>query len=102
LFDVGWSEMVLVLAVAIVVIGPKDMPRALHAAGKFIRKIKIFTSDVQRSLDKVIHEEELNEITREANRAGGESLQFEIERQLAEEQRRDIARFPNDKSGMND
>jgi sec-independent protein translocase protein TatB len=102
LFDVGWSEMLLVVAVAIVVIGPKDLPRALYAAGKFIRKIKVFTGDVQRSLDKIIHEEELSEITREANRPGGENLQFEIERQLEEEERRNIAKFPNKKGDVND
>lgn len=102
MFDVGWSEMLLVVAVAVVVIGPKDLPRALYAAGKFVRKIRIFTGDIQRSLDKIIHEEELNEITREANKAGGESLQFEIEKQLAEEERRNIARFPNKKTDSND
>lgn len=102
MFDIGWSEMLLVLAVAIVVIGPKDMPRALHSAGKFIRKIRIFTGDIQRSLDRIVHEEELNEITREANKIGGENLQFEIERQLAEEERRNVARFPNNRNEMND
>jgi len=58
LFDVGWSEMLLIAAVAIVVIGPKDLPRALYAAGKLTRKIKMFTSDIQKSLDKIMHEAE--------------------------------------------
>jgi len=88
LFGVDFSEMLLIVAVAVVVIGPKDLPKALHAAGKVIRKIKMFTGDIQASLDKIIHDEELNEITRHANRPGGENLQFEIERQLAEERRR--------------
>ncbi len=94
MFDVAWSEMLVILAVAVVVIGPKDLPKVLYAAGKFMRKVKIFTSDIHRSLDNIIHDEELNEITREANKPGGESLQFEIERQLAEEERRKIAMLP--------
>ncbi|TAL40000.1 MAG: twin-arginine translocase subunit TatB [Alphaproteobacteria bacterium] len=91
MFDVGWSEMLLIVAVAIVVIGPKDLPRALYAAGKFTRKIKIFTGDIQRSLDKIMHEAELDEITREANKIGGPNLQFEIERQLQEEEKKKLS-----------
>lgn len=83
--------MLLIMAVAIVVIGPKDLPRALYAAGKFVRKIKMFTGDIQKSLDKIMHEAELDEITREANKIGGANLQWEIEKQLAEEERKKAA-----------
>ncbi|MCK5555083.1 MAG: hypothetical protein KAI76_02505 [Alphaproteobacteria bacterium] len=74
-----------ILAVAIVVIGPKDLPRVFYMAGKFIRKIKAIIADVQKSLDDVIKDGELDEITREANKLGGENMQFEIERQLKAE-----------------
>lgn len=80
--------MLMILLVAAVVIGPKDMPRALYSAGKLFRKFKMFTGDIQKSLDRIIHEEELNDIMREANKPGGENLQFEIERQRALEQAR--------------
>lgn len=88
MFGIGWSEMLLILAVAVLVIGPKDLPRLLYAAGKVFRKVRIFTNDIQRSLDSILHEEELSEITREANRPGGENLQFEIDRQLLLEEAR--------------
>lgn len=102
MFDIAWSEMLVVLAVAVVVIGPKDLPRVLYTAGKFIRKIRMFTGDIQKSLDRIILDEELNEITREANKPGGENLQFEIERQAAEEERRKIAQLPNEKHDATD
>lgn len=102
MFDVAWSEMLVVGAVAIVVIGPKDLPRVLYTAGKFLRKIRMFTGDIQKSLDKIIHDEELNEITREANKPGGENLQFEIDKQVEEEERRNIAKFPNKKTDASD
>lgn len=85
MFGIGWPEFLVIIAVAVIVIGPKDLPRALYAAGKLVRKFKLVASDVQKSLDDVIRDEELEEITREANRPGGENLQFEIERQLVEE-----------------
>lgn len=91
MFDVGWSEMLVILAVAVGVIGPKDLPRALYAAGKIIRKIKIFTGDIQKSLDRIIQDEELSEITREANKIGGSNLQFEIDQQIEEEAKKKAA-----------
>lgn len=91
MFGIGWSELILVLAVAVVVIGPKDLPRLLYSAGKFARKIKIFTADIQKSLDHILHEEELADITREANKAGGDGLQFEIERQVQIEEKKKAA-----------
>ena len=50
---VGWSEVLVILAVAVLVIGPKDLPRALYTLGKIVRKIKVFTGDIQKLLDKV-------------------------------------------------
>lgn len=86
MFGIDLPEFVVILAVAIVVIGPKDLPRALYEVGKFVRKIKLMTSDVHKSLDVVMEHGELDEITREANKPGAKNLQFEIERQLIEEQ----------------
>jgi sec-independent protein translocase protein TatB len=83
--------MLLVAAVAVIVIGPQDLPRALYSAGKFVRKIKIFTGDIQKSFEGIMREGELDEITREANKAGGDNLQFEIDRQYEEEQKRKAA-----------
>lgn len=85
MFDVSWSEMLLIVVVAVVAIGPKDLPHALHSAGKLIRKMKLITSDIQKSLEKVMLEGELDEITRAANRAGGDNVQMMVERQLQKE-----------------
>jgi len=40
LFDIGWPELLLVGVVALVVIGPKDLPRALKVAGFWVRKAR--------------------------------------------------------------
>lgn len=85
MFGIGWPEFLVILLVAVVVIGPKDLPRALYTLGKFARKVKLMASDFQVSLDDIMKEGELEEITREANKPGGENLQFEIDRQLAQE-----------------
>jgi sec-independent protein translocase protein TatB len=91
LFDVSWSEVLLIGAVSVVVIGPKDLPRALHAAGVIIRKIKVFSNDIQKSLDKILQEAELDEITRAANRPGAENIQRLVEEQHQLEENRRVA-----------
>ncbi len=89
MFDVGWTEIALIAGVAVVVIGPEDMPRMLYNLGKVVRKIKTFTSDIQKSLDNIVNEVEVDEVARALNtKIGGPNLQFEIDRQIAEEERR--------------
>jgi sec-independent protein translocase protein TatB len=88
LFGIGWLEFLVIVAVAVLVIGPKDLPHALYSAGKFIRKIRRLTAEFQKSVDSVMAEGELDEIVREANKPGGENLQFEIERQIEAENRK--------------
>lgn len=98
MFDIGWSEMLLVGLVAIVVIGPQELPAALYGIGKIFKKFRKFSSDIQKSLDEILHEEELNEIIREANKPGGDNLQFEIDRQYELEQQ---ARAKNEEKSSN-
>ena len=92
MFNIGWTELALIAGAAVVVIGPQDMPRVLYKVGQFTRKIKLFMSDIQVSLDKITRDAELDEITRAVNeKIGGPDLQFEIERQIQEEERLMIA-----------
>lgn len=86
MFGIDLPEFLVIIAVAVLVIGPKDLPRALYSAGKLIRKFKAMTADIQHSLDDVMREGELDDITREANKPGGENLQFEIDSQISKEE----------------
>jgi sec-independent protein translocase protein TatB len=88
MFGIGWAEMLVILIVAAMVIGPRDMPRALHAAGKLFRKFRAFTGDIQQSFERIMREEDLNEIIREANKPGGEDVETTASRQYALEQAR--------------
>lgn len=88
MFGIAWTELLVILAIALLVIGPKDLPRVLYSIGKFSKKIKTFTGDIQKSLEGIMQDEELADIVREANKAGGDNLSFELERQAAEEARR--------------
>ena len=40
MFDIGWVEMMIVVVVMIVVIGPKDLPVVLHTMGRWIARVR--------------------------------------------------------------
>lgn len=85
MFGIGLPEFLVILVVAVVAIGPKDIPRTLHGAGKIFRKFRIITADIQKSLDSVMNEGELDEIIEQANKPGGADLQQKIEAQIQAE-----------------
>ena len=72
MFDVGASEFLLIVIVAIVVIGPKDLPRALRMAGQWIAKIRRVSGHFRSGIETMIREAELAEMEqkwREQNEA---------------------------------
>jgi sec-independent protein translocase protein TatB len=62
LFDIGWPELMLIGVIALVVIGPKDLPRAMRVAGYWIRKARSMSREFQNSIDQMIREAELDEM----------------------------------------
>lgn len=62
MFDVDASELLLIVIVAIVVIGPKDLPRALRLAGRWIAKVRKVSGHFRSGLEAMIREAELDEM----------------------------------------
>lgn len=62
LFDIGWPELMLIGAVALVVIGPKDLPRALRVAGYWVKRARSMSREFQSSVEQMIREAELHEV----------------------------------------
>jgi len=62
MFDFGWDEMALIAVVALVVIGPKDLPHVLRQAGRWTRKAREMASEFQRGVDEMVREAELKEV----------------------------------------
>jgi len=60
LFDIGWTEMLVVAVVAIIFVGPKDLPAMLRTFGKTARKIRAMAGDFQRQFDDALKEAELD------------------------------------------
>ncbi|MEO6093602.1 MAG: Sec-independent protein translocase protein TatB [Novosphingobium sp.] len=62
MFDIGASEFLLTAIVAIVVIGPKDMPLALRTAGRWIGKIRRMSNHFRSGFEAMIREAELEDM----------------------------------------
>jgi sec-independent protein translocase protein TatB len=62
MFDIGASELLLIVIVAIVVIGPKDLPMALRTAGRWIAKVRRVSGHFRSGIETMIREAELEEM----------------------------------------
>jgi sec-independent protein translocase protein TatB len=78
LFDFGWSEILLIGTVALVFIGPKDLPKAMRVAGYWVRKARTLSREFQSSIDQMIRDAELDEIRQDLKKA----TEFDIEREF--------------------
>jgi sec-independent protein translocase protein TatB len=78
LFDLGWSELMLIGVVALVFIGPKDLPKALRVAGYWVRKARTLSREFQSSIDQMIREAELDEIRQDLKKASELDIEHEF------------------------
>ena len=56
MFDIGWTEMALVAMVAILVIGPKELPRVLRNIGRAMGKARSMAREFRNSIDEMAEE----------------------------------------------
>jgi sec-independent protein translocase protein TatB len=67
MFDLSWSHILIVLVVALVVIGPKDLPRFMRMAGRWVGKARSMAHEFRRSFDEMSRQAELDELREELN-----------------------------------
>jgi sec-independent protein translocase protein TatB len=70
MFDIGWTELLVIAVVAIVVIGPKDLPRAMRAVGQWTGRVKRMAGDFQRQFNEAVREAELDDVKNEVAKLG--------------------------------
>ena len=61
----SWSHILIMLVVALVVVGPKDLPRLMNMAGKWAGKARAMAAEFRRSFDEMARESELAELRKE-------------------------------------
>lgn len=79
MFDIGWQELFIIAVLAIIVVGPKDLPRALKTVTGYIRKLKGLAREFQSGVDEMVREAELDDLKKEMNDATGGDLRKSLE-----------------------
>src|SRR5216683_1030406 len=82
MFDFAWSELAVIAVVALVVIGPKDLPRVMRTVGIWVGKARAIAREFQGSLDQMMREAELEEMRKQVEQATNVNLAHEIERTI--------------------
>ncbi|WP_083590374.1 Sec-independent protein translocase protein TatB [Aurantimonas sp. 22II-16-19i] len=62
MFDLGWSELLVIAVVLVVVVGPKDLPGMLRTFGRVTRQMRAMAGDFRRQFDDALKEAELDEV----------------------------------------
>ncbi|UUX50096.1 Sec-independent protein translocase protein TatB [Nisaea acidiphila] len=75
MFDLGWQEFMLIAFVAVVVVGPRDLPRVVRSVSTYIRKARSVAREFQNSLEEVAREAELDDLRKEAKSISGGNLE---------------------------
>ena len=66
MFDLfSWSHILILLSVALVVVGPKDLPRLMHMVGRWAGKARGMANEFKRSFDEMARQSELDELRKE-------------------------------------
>lgn len=71
MLDLSWGEIALIGAVAVIFIGPKEIPGALRTMGKFLGKARAMAREFQNNVDDMVREAELDEVKNKVQAATG-------------------------------
>ena len=82
MFDIGWTEMLVIAVVMIVVVGPKDLPKMLRTFGKTTAKLRSMAGDFQKQFNEALKEAELDDVKKSVDSLKGLNPAAEIKKQL--------------------
>lgn len=66
MLDFSWSELLVIVIVALVVIGPKDIPDIMHTLGRFVRRLQYVRFAMSEQFDDFMKEHDLEDIRKAA------------------------------------
>lgn len=75
MFDIGWPELLLIAIVAVIVVGPKDLPRLMTTVGRYAGRLRAMAAEFQRGFEDIARQAELDDLKRQIDKVGeGEIL----------------------------
>ncbi len=76
MFDIGWGELLVIGIVALVVIGPKELPGVLRTLGQGMSKIRRMASEFQGQFQEAMREAEMQDIKKQVDEIGAAARGF--------------------------
>jgi sec-independent protein translocase protein TatB len=67
MFDISWTEFLLIGVVALIVIGPKELPGVLRTLGQYTRKVRGMAADFQNQFNEAMREAEMADLKKEVD-----------------------------------
>lgn len=67
MFGIGWSEMLVIIAVGVLVIGPKDIPKAMYQLGRFFRRAQYIKFAMSQQFEDIIRAGDIEELRKGVN-----------------------------------
>ncbi|SHM71715.1 Sec-independent protein translocase protein TatB [Roseibium suaedae] len=90
MFDIGWTEIMVIVCVAIIVVGPKDLPRMLRTVGQMIGKARRLSREFQSTFNEAIREAEqqagIDEMRKQVEAAGNTNPLGDLKKSIEAEQ----------------
>jgi len=65
MFDIGWTELLLIAIVALIVVGPKDLPVMFHTLGRFTAKARSMAREFSRAMDDAAKESGVGDVAKD-------------------------------------
>src|SRR5215471_19762464 len=67
MFDIGWSELLLIAVVALIAIGPKELPTVLRTLGQWMGKLRRMASEFQSQFQEAMREAEMADLKKQVD-----------------------------------
>ena len=80
MFDFAWTEIALIAVVALIAIGPKDMPKAIKGIADFIKKARRMAGEFQSHVDELVKDTELADVRQQISQLRNFDLRGEVEK----------------------
>jgi sec-independent protein translocase protein TatB len=77
MFDISWTEFVLIGVVALIVIGPKELPAVLRTLGQYTRKVRSMAADFQNQFQEAMREAEMADLKKQVDDIATDIKQYD-------------------------
>ncbi len=82
MFEIGWTEMLVIAVVMIVVVGPKDLPQMLRQFGRTTSKLRAMAGDFRKQFDDALKDAELDDVKQSIDTIRGFNPATQVRKQL--------------------